>query len=116
FGRASVDFLLTEKGREYARDALARSNYVGPAPIPIQQYNQLITTQTQELPVVSREDLARGLAHLTVPPSMFEKLGPAVNSSRSLFLHGPPGNGKTSLAEAISNMFGGEVFIPHCLE
>lgn len=116
FGRVSVEFVLTEKGREYARDALARNTYVGPAPVPIQQYNNLINTQTQELPVVSRDDLMMGLAHLTVTPHLVEKLGPAVNSSRSLFLYGPPGNGKTSLAEAISNMFGGEVYVPHCLE
>ncbi|MBM4380096.1 MAG: AAA family ATPase [Deltaproteobacteria bacterium] len=116
FGRVSVEFVLTEKGREYARDALARNTYVGPAPVPITQYNNLINTQTQELPVVSRDDLMMGLAHLTVNRELVEKLGPAVNSSRSLFLYGPPGNGKTSLAEAISNMFGGEVYVPHCLE
>ena len=116
FGRASVDFVLTEKGREYAKDAITRNTYVGPAPVPIEQYNALITQQTQENPVVSREDLAMGISHLTVPQSLAEKLGPAVNSGRSLFLYGPPGNGKTSLAEAISSMFGGEAYIPHCLE
>jgi predicted ATPase with chaperone activity len=116
FGRASVDFVLTEKGREYARDALERNTYVGPVPVPIEQYNALITNQTEENPVVSREDLRLGLSHLTVPQALTEKLGPAVNSSRSLFLYGPPGNGKTSLAEAISRLFGGEVFVPHCLE
>ncbi|MBX5484744.1 MAG: AAA family ATPase [Myxococcaceae bacterium] len=116
FGRASVEFVLTEKGREYARDALSRNTYVGPAPVPIEQYNALITSQSQENPVVGREELRMGLAHLTVSPEIMEKLGPAVNSSRSLFLYGPPGNGKTSLAEAISSMFGGEVYVPHCLE
>ena len=54
FGRVSVDFQLTEKGREYARDALSRTTYVGPAPIPIEQYNALITQQTRETPTVSR--------------------------------------------------------------
>ncbi len=116
FGRASVDFVLTEKGREYAKDALTRNTYVGPAPVPIEQYNALITSQSQENPVVGMEDLQMGLGHLTVTRELMDKLGPAVNSSRSLFLYGPPGNGKTSLAEAISSMFGGEVFIPHCLE
>lgn len=116
YGRATVDFILTEKGREYARDALERSTYVGPAPVPIEQYNALITSQTAENPVVSKQDLEMALSHLVVDRSIVDKLGPAVNSSRSLFLYGPPGNGKTSLAEAISAMLGGEAYIPHCLE
>ena len=66
FGRASVEFVLTEKGREYARDALARTTYVGPAPVPIEQYNALITSQTEENPVVSQEDLVMAPRHLTV--------------------------------------------------
>lgn len=116
YGRATVDFVLTEKGREYTRDALERSTYVGPAPVPIEQYNALITSQTAENPVVSKQDLEMALSHLVVDRGIVDKLGPAVNSSRSLFLYGPPGNGKTSLAEAISSMLGGEAFIPHCLE
>jgi predicted ATPase with chaperone activity len=116
FARATVDFVLTEKGREYARDAIERSTYVGPAPVPIEQYSTLITSQSAENPVVSRQDLELALSHLVVDRSIMDRLGPAVNSSRSLFLYGPPGNGKTSLAEAVSAMLGGEAFIPHCLE
>lgn len=116
FGRASVDFILTEKGREYARDAISRSTYVGPAPVPIEQYNALITSQTAENAIVAREDLEAALSHLVVDKGIMDKLGPAVNSSRSLFLYGPPGNGKTTLAEAVSSMLGGEAYIPYCLE
>ena len=52
YGRATVDFVLTEKGREFAREALGRSTYIGPAPVPIDQYNSLITSQTAENPVL----------------------------------------------------------------
>jgi predicted ATPase with chaperone activity len=116
FGRASVEFLLTEKGREYARGAIERSTYVGPAPVPIEQYNALISAQTEESPVVSREELVHGLSHLTVSADLLDKLGPALNSGRSLFLYGPPGNGKTSIAEALSRLFGGEVYVPYSVE
>jgi len=116
FGRASVDFVLTEKGREYAKDALARSTYIGPAPVPLTQYYQLMAAQAGDLPVVGREELQRALSHLVTPKGLVERLGPAVNGGRSLFLYGNPGNGKTALAEAISRLTGGEAFVPHCLE
>jgi hypothetical protein len=116
FGRASVELMLTEKGREHARDALERSTYVGPAPVPLQQYVDLITRQAQEQPVINQSQMLRGLAHLTVGADVTDKLGPAINSSRSLFLYGPPGNGKTSLADAVSRLLGGEVYVPNALE
>ncbi len=116
FGRASVDFMLTEKGREYARDALTRSTYVGPAPVPIAQYQFTLGQQLKENPPVPQAALRRALSHLVVPDRLADKLGPAVNSGRSIFLYGPPGNGKTALAEAISSVLGGEAYVPYCLE
>jgi len=116
FGRVSTEFILTDKGREYAKDALGRSTYVGPAPVPIEQYNSIVTAQSGENPLLGVDDLRAGLAHMVVSEDILHKLGPAVNSGRSMFLYGPPGNGKTSLAEAVSRMLGGEVYVPHCLE
>jgi len=116
FGRVSTEFILTDKGREYAKDALGRSTYVGPAPVPIEQYNRIVNAQSGENPLLGVDDLRAGLAHMVVSEEILHKLGPAVNSGRSMFLYGPPGNGKTSLAEAVSRMLGGEVYVPHCLE
>ena len=116
FGRTTTEFVLTEKGREHARGALERTTYTGPAPVPIEQYNGLVTAQHAEQPVVDRERLELALGHLVIDRGLVEKIGPATNSGRSLFLYGPPGNGKTSIAEAISACLGGEVFVPHALE
>lgn len=116
FGRASVDMLLTDKGREYARDALGRSTYVGPAPVPVTQYQPVVSAQAFVVPTVGSQQLMDALSHLSVSADVTDKLGPAVNSGRSIFLYGPPGNGKTSLAESLTKLLGGEVLIPHALE
>src|SRR5205085_9885426 len=55
-------------------------------------------------------------SELVISDRMLDKVGPAANSARSLFLYGPPGNGKTTIAEGIANMFGGHVLIPYAVE
>ena len=47
---------------------------------------------------------------------MFDQLGPAVNSGKSLFLYGAPGNGKTVVAEGIGRALGGEMHMPHAID
>ncbi|MDF1566108.1 MAG: ATP-binding protein [Deltaproteobacteria bacterium] len=116
FGRASVDFVLTTKGREAAREAVGRSSYTGPAPIPIDQYNSLTLSQSATGKMINRDRLAEAFSHLVIEDELLDRFGPAVNSSRSLFLYGPPGNGKTTIAETISSVLGGEVFVPWALE
>ena len=81
-GSAFQEYTLTEKGREYAKDALARSTYVGPAPVPIEQYNRIVTAQSGENPLLGVDDLRQGLAHLVISDDILHKLGPAVNSGR----------------------------------
>ncbi len=116
FGRASFSYTLTERGREVAREAVRRSAYTGRAPVPLDQYTSLIRMQMQEVPFITKEDLIEQFKGLVIPESFFDRIGPAVNSSRSMFLYGPPGNGKTTVAELVSDILGGEVFVPYAIE
>ncbi len=116
FGRASFSYTLTERGREVAREAVRRSAYTGKAPVPLEQYTSLIRLQMQDVPFITRDHLLEHFKGLVLPSNFFDHIGPAVNSSRSLFLYGPPGNGKTTVAEMVADLLGGEVFVPHAIE
>ncbi len=116
FGRASVTFSLTAKGREAAREATARSGYTGPAPVPIGQYAAQIVAQSTEPSRVDRQALENATSHLVFDTELLDSIGPAMASARALFLFGEPGNGKTALAEALSQSLGGAVAVPYAVE
>ena len=109
-------FDLTAAGRDRAREALAGSQYVGPAPVPLDQYTASVAHQSLNRVQVTPESLSRGFSGLVLEPRMLEVLGPAVNSAKSLFLFGESGNGKTAIAEAIAGLMGGGVYIPSAVE
>jgi predicted ATPase with chaperone activity len=114
--RGSYLFDLGDEGRNRAREALEASQYVGPAPVPLSQYQRWIHAQSIKLAQVTQESLRAGFSHLVLDDAIFDILGPAVNSSKSIFLYGHPGNGKTAIAEAISDMLGGELYLPYAVD
>jgi predicted ATPase with chaperone activity len=114
--RASYLFDLGSAGRDRAKEALEASQYVGPAPVPLAQYTRWIEAQSIQNAHVTQESLEAGFSHLVLNHSLFDSLGPAVNSSKSIFLYGHPGNGKTAIAEAISQMLGGVLYLPYAVD
>ncbi|MBK8268746.1 MAG: AAA family ATPase [Planctomycetes bacterium] len=108
-------YRLTEVGMDRAQRYLRESMYVGPAPVPVDQYIYGMLGQTITKCHPKQEDLNRAFSDLLVSHEMFEILGPAINSGRGMFLYGYPGNGKTSIAERITRCFGDSIYIPKCL-
>ncbi len=115
-GRGGYIFELTSGGVDRAREAMGTNQYVGPAPVPIFQYNAWIERQSVRHLHVSRERLAHAFSDLVLDPAVLDTLGPAVNSARSLFIFGDSGNGKTHIAETIAGLFGQTFYLPHAVD
>jgi predicted ATPase with chaperone activity len=103
-GEGAYQYAITGAGIARAREALERSQYAGPAPVPIDTYNQAIRHQNQGRMTVTSRLLRQALAQLVLSENTFQRIGPAVNSGNSIFIYGPPGNGKTSVARAVGKM------------
>jgi hypothetical protein len=115
-GTAGYRYVLTDLGRDRAGQYLDVCRYVGPAPVPLAQYNAYTRACMAVRPYVDRDRLSTGFDQLVVNKSMFDQLGPAVNSGKALFLYGAPGNGKTVLAEGIGRALGMEMYVPHVID
>ena len=115
-GEVSYRFSLTDLGRQRAHDCMRQCAYVGPAPVPIEDYVEQCYRQTVTGLQCYPENLKPSFSHLVLREEMFLALGPAIISGRSVFIYGPPGNGKTAMARAIGdfmNTVGGSIYVPH---
>ncbi len=108
-------YQLTDIGRERARRLVQHCSYFGSAPVPLGDYIQSIAAQSLSKQHPTSDNLRHAFDDLLLNKKMFDRLGPAINSGRGMFLFGPPGNGKTSIAERVTAAFGQEIWIPRAI-
>jgi hypothetical protein len=108
-------FSLSAGGKKVALERMSISGYAGPVPVPLAQYELAVRSQTGRARV-NREIVSRAFHDLSVHPDMIGKLGPALVSRNSMFLYGPSGTGKSSLAERLLRVFDDAVAIPWAVE
>lgn len=108
-------YVSTELGRERGRRYMSDCGYFGSATVSLEAYINSVKEQSLSFQRPSRADLQEAFHDLLINKQMFDRLGPAVNSGRGMFLFGYPGNGKTSIAERVTQAFGQYVYIPRAI-
>jgi ABC-type multidrug transport system fused ATPase/permease subunit len=108
-------FGLTAAGKALAAERASMCAYAGPAPVSLAAYDRAVRLQAAHVQV-SRDSLRQALDDLVLPEHLLDQLGPALISQKALFLYGPTGNGKTSLAERLLRVYEDAVLIPYALE
>lgn len=115
-GTAGYRYALTDLGRDRARQYMDANQYVGAAPVPLDDYVRHVKTMAAARGYIDRERLRGGFADLIVDDGILEQLGPAVNAGKAVFLYGAPGNGKTVLAEGMGRALGGDMYVPYAID
>ena len=108
-------YAISGRGREHAARLMEISGYVGPAPVSLEDYTAMVKWQVARSPEVQPEHVAGSLSDLILRQEDARLAGLAVSSGRSLFIFGPPGNGKSSVGRLIHNALRGDLWIPHCI-
>ncbi|VAX42307.1 Predicted ATPase with chaperone activity, associated with Flp pilus assembly [hydrothermal vent metagenome] len=114
-GPSDYEFILTERGHTIAQRAYERSTYFGTVPVTLEEYLFSVKAQSPGRERPTAEKLRNALGELKISPKMFQRLGQAMISVGAMFLYGSPGNGKTSIAERLTETFSPSIWIPRTL-
>ena len=116
-GAPSYRYRITDEGRRRTRLFLEQSTYAGVAPVPLHQYQQYLKAYRAAVPTISTRDrVTDAFSHLVLSQRVLDQVGTAAASGHSLFVYGPPGNGKTVIAQGLGRLLEGEIAIPHAIE
>jgi hypothetical protein len=108
-------FVLSGAGRQLAGERFQVSQYAGACPVSLKTYYAATKAQAAKV-TVDRRTLRQAFSDLVVSDRMLDQLGPAIISQTSIFIYGPTGNGKTSLAERMLRVYDDGVLIPYAVE
>jgi hypothetical protein len=112
---SNLRYALTERGRESAQDALLRSGYIGPAPVPLQEYVRVARAQTVHGGNIDAAAMKAVFANVVIRDEIRDKIGPALNSGRAIFIYGHAGTGKTFITQQLVKLFPSETLIPYAI-
>lgn len=115
YAKVTYKFNITGPGKKRASELLDICRYVGPAPVPLDEYRTQVEFQSIKNIFVSEQSVKEAFSDLVIRDDLLMRLGPAVSSGKAIFLHGPPGNGKTAIAETIGNILPGNVYVPYSM-
>lgn len=106
---------LSELGLERARRYNVESTYFGAAPAPLDLYSHAVMQQRLSRETPNLGAVCRALSDLTLTQEAIVRIGQALHSGRGMFLYGPPGNGKSSIAERVMAAYDEAIWIPRTL-
>jgi hypothetical protein len=110
-----LTFALTGAGQQQAKLAFEKCQYVGPAPVTLEQYVTMVRSQSARQAPVTQVELQAALGDVVIDEALLPTLGSALNSERAIYFHGPSGAGKTYLAEHLVKTLQGQVWVPHAI-
>jgi predicted ATPase with chaperone activity len=108
-------YSISNRGRDMAARLLESNGYIGPAPVTLESYKAMLEWQITQNQAISAGSVKEVLSELILSEEVLRVAELAVSSGRSLFLSGPPGNGKTSIGRKLHNALSGTLWIPHCI-
>jgi hypothetical protein len=110
-----VAYAFTDEGRRWTLDALEQSRYAGPAPVTLEEFTDQVNLQKITNEIVTVERIRGAIGDLTFDGTILEQCGPALNSGRAILLYGTTGNGKTSVALRLANIFNDVIYVPYSI-
>ena len=114
-GEKAYRYQATVRGVERAKEIGERTQYLGPAPVTLESYIEMMQQHSTHGLIITEDSIRQAFSHLVIGEALLQQLGPAINSGKSIFLFGHAGNGKTSIAEAVSKLMSDTIMIPHAV-